>query len=478
LRVGLDLTSIDGNVPASFANLTLTSQKKTTYLIPLVHSQSMIARPEIVAESLDILIYTHLHPDHFSLQYIAKAIEKNPKLRIICPSKTKNYLQGKSNSNANNGFCKLISKLLSNHLLNQFSNGVEEFLRELEGESNDRLSVIQSIEEIDAENSLSIVVDDKEIVLSAFQVVHPSAQFYIRLPIENDPPPTLGYEIKYAEKYSSRTAILVGECATDPKTLARIFRERDQLSIVFFPITEQTEPKGIKLIEELVAHASLRTFAILERILRTGTIIVPLHQGLWYFQVTSPDIVNGRLALEKFARTPSSSLPFVEITKLFNSILFGQVTEARGFNLYGLLRKRWKLIKKIANVSTALPPSANVDGFPPGKLINFSHTYRDSHIPELSVNAIQSALQAHFTEFEGLRDEINNAWDWQKDLIQYTLLIIGTTITLVSTLPQLDLLLLVASYMLSAIGWSTMEQSILMTTMGIYFKIILIHRLN
>jgi hypothetical protein len=57
LRVGLDLTSIDGNVPASFANLTLTSQKKTTYLIPLVHSQSMIARPEIVAESLDILIY-------------------------------------------------------------------------------------------------------------------------------------------------------------------------------------------------------------------------------------------------------------------------------------------------------------------------------------------------------------------------------------------------------------------------------------
>lgn len=487
LRLGLDLTTIDGMVPAPFSNLTLSGSTSVPYLLPLLDKQSMIARPHMVADSLDVLIYSHLHSDHFSLRYVAAAKAKNPNLRIICPPHTRDYLLRYSHGRAKTKLIDLIiRRIITSRPLANHAEETSEFLKEIRERPEARINLIDAIEEIDPSLPISFQCAGSDILLSAFFTVHPSFQLYVRLPFENSPPPpTTGYTIEYLENGSRRSAILIGEGATDPATLRHIFNERDQLAIVFFPTTEQPEPKGLQLVEELVAHASLRTLVLLERIVKENTKIVPLHQGLWYFQVSPTDIVNARIALHKLAKNQHSILPFVSLTRefqvLYNSSTFNPPSTSSSY-LTHILRtswRRWAAVRRIATASIALPIVGQIEGFPPGKLINFSKTEKAlQQVKTLSKEVLHDALQAHFTEYQGLRQEIDSGWEWQKDLLQYILLIIGTAVTLVSTFPNKEALYIAASIMLSALGWSYLEQSIRMVTVGRYLKSELNPRVN
>ncbi len=468
LRVGLDLTSIDGTVPAPFSNLTLTSNKTQTFLIPLLDPQSMIARPSKIANHVDLLLYSHLHSDHFSLRYIEEAKRTNPKLRIICPPKTKDYLS-RIPMRYKNGIRGKIGRWLTKKTYKLNAVGVIDFIKELRTNSENRKNLIESIEEIELSESITFVIDNYEIKISAFPVVHPTAQLYIKQSFEGEPPPPMGYKIEYREGDVWRTAILVGEAATDPKISEIIFAERNRLSVVFFPVTEQSETKGWKFVEEFTTHASLRNFALIERIVKKGTKIIPLHQGLWYFQATSQDFVDGRSALLKLAQNPSSKLPFLELSKRFNKIIV-----EKKWHFW----KRWRWFRKLAEIATLLPINGEIVGIPPSTVVEFGNEKRVKQNNELSIHIIQAALQAHLTEFECLRDEINNAWDFQKALLQYTLLVIGSTVTLVNALPDFQLVLLLASYALTAMGWVYIEQSFRMITIGRYYKSSLNPRVN
>ena len=178
-------------------------------------------------------------------------------------------------------------------------------------------------------------------------------QMYFKSPYELDtPPPTLGYKILYNEKHRERSIIFIGESASDPEVLANIFFERNRLEIVFIPITEQFSSRGLQHIQEFSMHSSLRNLALVERLVPEGTKIVPLHQGLWYFQITPEDIVKARKSLLKLGKGALVRLPFVEITQEMQSVKL-QANPSFSQKMYlgkifFTIRKRWRQYKKIS----------------------------------------------------------------------------------------------------------------------------------
>lgn len=491
IRIGFDLCTGDGRMPSPFSNLAISGSDSLSHLIPLVDTQSQIIQPQEAAQALDVLIYSHLHADHFSLSYIASMREINPNLRIICPPNTKSYLHGIACSVIAPSRHKLavnVKSILAKGLFAKYIDGVDRVIEDIKRNSKKREKLIGSIEEISSRSPMRIGGRDSEVFLSAFPTIHPAFQLYLKSPYEIEPPPpVLGYKITYHESDRQCSLMYIGEAASDPETLSHIFNERDRLTIVFLPITEQIESKGSQFLQEFAAHSSLRTLALTERIVSNGTKIVPLHQGLWYFSVTPSDIVKARMALEKLGGNKRYPLPFVAISREFQSIS-NRASLAKSLTLnkkmyvshiLTTLLTRWIQFKRLARIAVNLPISGTIVGFPPGTAINFgSIEDLSEENADFTKETLQSSIQAFLTEYQMLHQEIDCSWDWQLHIINYILLVIGSVLTLVSAFPNQEVLFLVASFILTSLGWTLIEKSIHMLRIGRYFLGELIPRIN
>lgn len=487
LRVAFDLTTTDGKMPSPFSNLAISGSDTIPHLLPLVDTQTQIARPKEIASSLDMVVYSHLHTDHFSLGYIAALKGINPQIRIICPQNTKHYLNNLSNSvmYSRQNIVVRIKGILTRLLFGIYLNGVEDLTSDIRRNSETREELINQIEEISTSFPIRIEKNDSEILLSAFPTTHPAFQLYLKTPYETEPPPpVLGYKITYQDGDYQRSVLFIGEGASDPDTLFHIFQERERLGIAFIPITEQIESHGSQFLQEFAAHSSLRTLALIERIVLKHTVIMPLHQGLWYFNLTPQDIVKARAALEKLGGNKKCHLPFVALSREFlsisNRIQSDKILPANNMyvtKILATLWARWKQYKKLAKIAVNLPIGGRIAGFIPGTVVSFSNV-EETTIDDITKETCQASIQAFLTEYQALHQQIDRDWDWQARIINYILLVIGSVVTLFSAFPDQEMLFLAASFILTSLGWMVIEKSVHMLRIGRYFLGELIPRAN
>lgn len=484
IRVGFDLSTKDGKMNSPFFNFVISdSDNNVSHLIPLIDTHNLVPRPHEIADALDLVIYTHLHSDHFSLKCIAELREVNPQIRIICPPNTKKYLSDMSKLAAlpqKRWFNKIKIYLAKNIV------DIKRFAHEITIDSKKRDKLISSIDEISSKEPITITVRNCTLTLSAFPTTHPAYQLYFQSPLEPDfPPPVLGYKLAYQNTDFQNSLIFIGESASDPELLSHVFNERENLSILFFPITEQIESTGGQFIQEFMFHSSLRTLALVEKIVSKNTKIVPLHQGLWYFRLTSPDIVKARESLEKLASKKSLPLPFVSLSREFQSINKNShlnkslVIPQKIYvsSIFSSIWERWSKYKRLAEITSNLPISGSIVGFTPGTVVDFNDK-SDDHADCFAKETLESSIQAFLTEFQILHGEIDRSWSWQSTTINYILLVMGSVFTLVSAFPNQQLLFLVASYVLTALGSILVEKSDHMIRIGRYFHAELVPRIN
>lgn len=485
ITIGFDLSTQDGMIPAPFSNLALSRTKTISHLLPLPETTNLIAKASEVANHLDVLIYSHLHSDHFSLDYVAEAIKANPKIKIICPPNTKSYLEYTGQDKTINSPNPILKPLV-NWLQRRNKDGINELLEDIKINITQRKRIIDRIEEVSLSSTITITKGKQSITIKAFPTVHPAFQFYIRMPFEYSPPPlVVGYNVIYEDTSSQRHAIFIGEGASDAFTLSKVFYERNQLSIVFLQITEDTEINIRKFIEEFMAHSCIMTLAIVERIVTEKTKIVPLHQGFWYFRLAPGDIVKAREALNIYRGRKIRKLPFVDLSKKFIDIVGEKAYREIGTGFYSDLSnilksigKRWFIYKELAQIAALLPTNGSTINLPLGTVIDFSILEKNQSQKPVSKETLQTSLQALVTEWQVLHLEIDRNWAWQDHFFNYILLIIGSVITLVSVFPNLELLFIVASFILSLTGWSIIEKSIHMISIGRFYSKELIPRAN
>lgn len=474
VRIGLDLTTMDSWIPQAFANLTLGTKSRIEHLPPLHDTSMLVPRPEVLAKNLDILLYSHLHSDHFSLQFVAAAKKANPKLRIICPPNTRAYLTDAAAARRDGLAMRLLRWLGPRLGFQDRIAALNAYIAEVLNPSAERTELVGQIQEPEEDESILIRSGKTTLSISHFFVCHPSYQLYWQLPVESDrTPATVGYKVEFVEGGKKQKAILIGESGTDPAVLAEIFNERDGLIFVCFPVTEQHSSTGLKRAEELAAHTSLRTLALVERLVLPGTKILPVHQGLWYFRLTEAQASLGSEALAKLAASHRSALPFVDLAKVVRQIGLPRFPLGRMGDISATRKLRWKQYKMLARAAFGLPAAGHLVGIL-GEPFNLS---REQKQP-VSQEAAKEALSAYLTEYQMLHAEVDNAWNWQKALVNYCLLVIAGAITAVELIQDTQFLLLGASVLLSMLGLSFMEQTIRMTRIGRFYTTHLFPKIN
>lgn len=480
VRVGLDIASTNGSVASPFANLTLESAATLKHLLPMHDVQSMLPQAEFLGKHLDVLLYSHLHSDHFSLAFIQAARKGNPRLRVVCPPNTRRYLSDSADDKTDGIFMRFLKKPVVDYVLRTYDEALHAFRAEMQNPSSIRQTLISSLEELPPGQTLEFGKGKSVVELSSFFVCHPAYQAYVRLPIESaHVPAAVGYKIAFSAQGAERKAILVGETATEPAVFSLVFKERDGLALLCFPVTEQAQPGGTKFLEELVAHSGLRSLALLERLVADDTRIIPLHQGLWYFQLSDDDIVRGRDALSELGGIQRASLPFVLLTRILQSIPSHlDAPQGRLGEIVGTAWGRWRNFKRIARAVAGMPVRGEVITNSVGRVVDFTAGSAQVSTSGLSTEAVIQALNAHFKEYDVLFNEILNAWTWQKDLVYYSLLAIGFAITMINVFPDIRLLYIGTSIALSALGFSFLEQTIRMGLMGRFFSSQLFPRIN
>lgn len=234
-----------------------------------------------------------------------------------------------------------------------------------------------------------------------------------------------------------------------------------------------------------MAHSGILTLAILERIVTEKTKIIPLHQGFWYFRLASGDIVKARQELKRFKGKKVRKLPFVDLSKKFIEITEDKVYREISTGYYSYLanilksiRKRWSIYKELAQIVAVLPTNGETENLPLGSIVDFSVSTKWEPRKPVSKASLQTAFQALIAEYQSMKGETDRSWEWQDHMFNYLLLIIGSVITLVSVFPNLELLLIFASFILSLTGWALIEKSIHMTNIGRFFTKELVPRAN
>lgn len=102
---------------------------------------------------------------------------------------------------------------------------------------------------------------------------------------------------------------------------------------------------------------------------------------------------------------------------------------------------------------------------------------------EAKDNDTERAFRAHLTEFEAMRDEINLQIGFQHQLVNYAIAITAGTASLFalgqpSIAEQLPVLYLVASLLMSAIGWAFLEASLQINDLGKYIQFNLVPKIQ
>ena len=92
--------------------------------------------------------------------------------------------------------------------------------------------------------------------------------------------------------------------------------------------------------------------------------------------------------------------------------------------------------------------------------------------------ASAEGLQVDLAEYSALRDEILNAWEWQKSLVQSELTALTVAAALVSLFKGSAYVYLFLSFLLNSAGLMFVEQSLRMTKIGRYMRSALIPRIQ
>jgi len=246
-----------------------------------------------LAKHIDVVLYSHLHSDHFNAALLVKMVRTNPAIRVVWPAGAFTFLRFRPNKLR--GVSERILKAVSEaSIAKDYVSGLNEFL------SADISPEIPSENSIELTGGECRVLQENPLIeIRAFEVRHPRAQFYVRLPFEPvELPPVLGYEVLYDEGSVQKSVLLVGESGTDPELLWQIWTNREHLAAVFIPVADEPTTRGLKWLKDAYLHASLQIIALSERLSGSTTTIHCLHQGLWYYTLDYARIEAGRRIIE------------------------------------------------------------------------------------------------------------------------------------------------------------------------------------
>jgi hypothetical protein len=336
--MALDPATETGYCAAPFSNLTSTAHTEIGFLKPLVNPKEVVPSASDLAKYVEVVLYSHLHSDHFNAALLIKMMRANPTMRVVWPAGSLNALRfrPKRPKGVSGRILEAATKVL---ITKDYVSGIHEYLHA------DAPPEIPAENLVELTNGASCILRENPIIeIRSFEVRHPRAQFYIRLPFEPvELPPVLGYEISYDEGGTRKTVLLVGESGTDPELLWQIWTNRKHLTAVFVPVADEPTTRGLKWLKDAYHHASLQIIALSERLSGSKTTIHCLHQGLWYYTLDYPRVEAGRKIIE--AQNEESPASLEEVS--------GRLVESRrlrGFSLKAILAQV-SLIKTIGRFS-------------------------------------------------------------------------------------------------------------------------------
>lgn len=455
VRVAFDVCSRDGRLKEPFANL-IPGCDVYSGLEPVAAG---LAHPDpaALAAQVDCVCFSHLHPDHFDVDYLRDMLAAAPGLQVIVPPGTRRLLS-KPVRRVIPWWWSLLPRprTVRRELLGcrEQDASAEQAVREL---------LARCVEAV-ADEPVTVSAPGSSILLTPVSVPHPGGQLYVATPAERrSGVSVVGYRLEARQADARLVAFVIGESATDPLMIGRIRRETGPVN-VFLPITDQVHPRGLKGVEEYVAHASAGAFATSARLLPPGSRVAPLHQGIWYFKVdeairgVEPEAVPVGPSAGGNGALPAASSDF--------------------WRLCMTARKRREGFRRLHREASSAPGGADVQAWSTGGLMELATQPRgEDGAPDADVWEL-AALEVDLGEYQTLRDEILNSWDWQKDVVVAQLGLFVGAVGIVEAFDGSVGTYLLVSFILSFIGMMLIEQSIRMTMIGRYFGTELIPRIR
>ncbi|MBL8092628.1 MAG: MBL fold metallo-hydrolase [Anaerolineales bacterium] len=350
LRVLLDPATLDGLATAPFANLAAPTQTRLTSYRPLVDFSEIVPSAPALARSADVVLYSHLHADHFSATVLQTLMAHNPDLRVILPHGATRLLRAPRPA-PGRALERGLKALSSAGWLDTTPDGLREYLRLPAPD----LPWARTFEV--ADGGAVVLRDMPRVVLRAFAVRHPRPLMWVPTPFEAAYPLVLGFEIGYDDRGRWRQVLLVGETALDAGVLQRLLHNAATLSAAFLPVDL---PLGGPLLETWYAHdchAPPAFLAMAARLAGPRSTIVPIHQGLWCYDFQPSDVPD----LNRQRRGPTPLAQTVE----------DALVSAGAHSAFGPLRLHaWR---HLTDVVAALPPQAVLADPTPGRPFGFDH---------------------------------------------------------------------------------------------------------
>lgn len=338
VRIALDPATETGACAAPFSNLTLTARTQLRSYRSLVAPEGIPSAAEL-AQVVDVVLYSHIHTDHFNAAVLEKIMTANANLQVYWPQETPRVLFAPRQQLSRAG-----QRLLA--WLDQFAwaDHVPAGVREFCTSAPPRLRLANTHEMADGRTVL--LSHSPRLELRAFEVRHPRPLLWVRSPLEAATPPVLGYEISYAERGVQKRILLIGETSTDPEVLYRIWQARQELVGLFVPVDEWLRLPGARWLYDVYCHASPRLLALAERLVGERTTVHGLHHGLWLYQLNAAELEWGRQALKQSSTHLATA---DEVT--------ARLAESRAARHFGLqaLQKLERLVETISGFSPSAP---------------------------------------------------------------------------------------------------------------------------
>jgi len=344
LKIALDPATENGACAAPFSNLTPTARAQLRSYRALVTPDGIPSATEL-AQAVDVVLYSHIHTDHFNAAVLEKLMTANAHLQVYWPQETPRVLFAPRLQ---------LSRLGQRFLawLDQFAwaDHIPAGVREFCASMPPRLRLANTHEM--ADNDVKLLSHNPRIELRAFEVRHPRPLLWVRSPFEAATPPVLGYEIRYAEQGVPKRILLIGETSTDPEVLYRIWQARQELVGLFVPVDEWLKLPGLRWLYDVYFHASPRLLALAERLAGERATIHGLHHGLWLYQLNAAELELGREALNRRVARPANA---EEVT--------ARLTESRAARHFGLraLHKLERLVEAISGFAPHSTPKVRLN---------------------------------------------------------------------------------------------------------------------
>lgn len=330
VRLALDPATETGACAAPFSNLTPTARAQLQSYRALIPPDGIPSAAE-VAEAVDVVLYSHLHTDHFNAAVLEKLMQANAAVQVYWPPETPRVLFAPR---------RQLSRFWKRALnwLNQFSwaDHIPAGLREFCATTPPRLRLANTHEV--AEGQTYILRAEPRVELQAFEVRHPRPLLWVRSPFEAATPPVLGYEIRYEEQGAMKRILLIGESSTDPEVLYRIWQARQELVGLFVPVDEWLKWPVARWLYDVYCHASPRFLALAERLVGEQTTVHGLHHGLWLYQLNAGELELGRRAI---AQRTASAANAEEVGK--------RLAESRAARHFG-----WRALQKLERLTATI----------------------------------------------------------------------------------------------------------------------------